>query len=259
MNHKIGRNDPCPCGSGRKYKHCCGQSAAPVAPAAESHEGAVERAVAWLAQHHRKAFAVALAAAMEEAVFEFFDDEDEACDAMADISDALRQNVQINLTEWLLAEGDIQVKGEHQRVAELLLGPRGPLLTTGQRAWLEQLARRPLRLYDVTEVVPGVGITVCDALDTDQLPQVVVERAGSQSLQVGMQIGARDGGGRAAPVFRSDLSVLGLERPRCAGQAARPRCRAQRARGGRHFHGRSHDHRELAGAASPARTAAGHG
>lgn len=20
---KIGRNDPCPCGSGRKYKHCC--------------------------------------------------------------------------------------------------------------------------------------------------------------------------------------------------------------------------------------------
>ncbi|NLC12895.1 MAG: hypothetical protein GX768_02455, partial [Chloroflexi bacterium] len=20
---KIGRNDPCPCGSGKKYKHCC--------------------------------------------------------------------------------------------------------------------------------------------------------------------------------------------------------------------------------------------
>jgi uncharacterized protein YecA (UPF0149 family) len=20
---KAGRNDPCPCGSGRKYKHCC--------------------------------------------------------------------------------------------------------------------------------------------------------------------------------------------------------------------------------------------
>jgi uncharacterized protein len=23
---KIGRNDPCPCGSGKKYKHCCGQA-----------------------------------------------------------------------------------------------------------------------------------------------------------------------------------------------------------------------------------------
>ncbi len=22
---KIGRNEPCPCGSGRKYKHCCGK------------------------------------------------------------------------------------------------------------------------------------------------------------------------------------------------------------------------------------------
>jgi SEC-C motif-containing protein len=21
--NKVGRNDPCPCGSGRKYKHCC--------------------------------------------------------------------------------------------------------------------------------------------------------------------------------------------------------------------------------------------
>ncbi len=23
---KIGRNDPCPCGSGRKFKHCCGKN-----------------------------------------------------------------------------------------------------------------------------------------------------------------------------------------------------------------------------------------
>jgi len=24
---KIGRNDPCPCGSGLKYKQCCGKNA----------------------------------------------------------------------------------------------------------------------------------------------------------------------------------------------------------------------------------------
>jgi preprotein translocase subunit SecA len=23
--NKVGRNDPCPCGSGKKYKHCCGK------------------------------------------------------------------------------------------------------------------------------------------------------------------------------------------------------------------------------------------
>ena len=27
MEKKIGRNDPCPCGSGKKYKHCCGKKA----------------------------------------------------------------------------------------------------------------------------------------------------------------------------------------------------------------------------------------
>jgi len=25
QERKIGRNEPCPCGSGRKYKHCCGK------------------------------------------------------------------------------------------------------------------------------------------------------------------------------------------------------------------------------------------
>jgi uncharacterized protein len=25
-NSKIGRNEPCPCGSGKKYKHCCGSA-----------------------------------------------------------------------------------------------------------------------------------------------------------------------------------------------------------------------------------------
>jgi len=24
---KVGRNDPCPCGSGKKYKFCCGRAA----------------------------------------------------------------------------------------------------------------------------------------------------------------------------------------------------------------------------------------
>jgi preprotein translocase subunit SecA len=26
VSHKIGRNDPCPCGSGKKYKNCCMRS-----------------------------------------------------------------------------------------------------------------------------------------------------------------------------------------------------------------------------------------
>lgn len=191
MNYKTGRNDPCPCGSGKKYKHCCGKSAASEAPAPQTHEGAVERAVAWLAQHHRKAFSVALQATIDDAVSACFDDEVQARKALTKMNKDFWRQVQINLTEWLLAEGELLVKGESQWVAELLLGPQGPSLDLEQRAWLAQLASRPLRLYDVTEVIPGVGLTVCDVLATEQAPLVVDERAGSQSLRVGMQIGAR--------------------------------------------------------------------
>ena len=28
--HSVGRNTPCPCGSGQKYKRCCGKGAAPI-------------------------------------------------------------------------------------------------------------------------------------------------------------------------------------------------------------------------------------
>ena len=35
--NKVGRNDPCPCGSGRKFKHCCGSSLArPASPVAST-------------------------------------------------------------------------------------------------------------------------------------------------------------------------------------------------------------------------------
>lgn len=27
IDKKIGRNEPCPCGSGKKYKNCCGKNA----------------------------------------------------------------------------------------------------------------------------------------------------------------------------------------------------------------------------------------
>jgi preprotein translocase subunit SecA len=26
LGTKVGRNDPCPCGSGKKFKNCCGKS-----------------------------------------------------------------------------------------------------------------------------------------------------------------------------------------------------------------------------------------
>jgi len=45
VNRKTGRNDPCPCGSGRKYKHCC----QPQGRAARRSEATLQDALA----HHR--------------------------------------------------------------------------------------------------------------------------------------------------------------------------------------------------------------
>jgi hypothetical protein len=90
--------------------------------------------MSWLAQHHRKAFSEALTDTMKEAVVDIFEDEQDANNALTDMEAELARQFQINVTEWLLAEGEMQVQGAYRDVSEVLLGPRGPLLTTGQRA-----------------------------------------------------------------------------------------------------------------------------
>ena len=71
MTDKTGRNEPCPCGSGKKYKHCCANAGTTPAEA-KGHDGAVERAVAWLTTKHRKA----VGAAIDEMLSEGLSEED---------------------------------------------------------------------------------------------------------------------------------------------------------------------------------------
>ncbi|MCK7533709.1 MAG: SEC-C domain-containing protein [Marinilabiliales bacterium] len=40
VDKKVGRNDPCPCGSGKKYKHCHGQSIGDAAGPDDNAAGA---------------------------------------------------------------------------------------------------------------------------------------------------------------------------------------------------------------------------
>jgi hypothetical protein len=84
-----------------------------------------------------------------------------------------------------LAEGEILVHGEPKPVSEYLLGQGGPLFTVDQRRWITQLAERPLRLYDVTDVVPGQQLTLCDSLDAEAPPIIVREKSGSQASPTG--------------------------------------------------------------------------
>ncbi len=181
---KVGRNDPCPCGSGKKFKKCCGKEANEPA-AEEGKDGGVGKAIAWLTSRHAKAVKTSIAAMLNDDL----DKEEQA--KLQDLDEYDWQSVQINAMEWLLAEGSIAVKGAQRNVADLLLGPGGPVFTPHQRSWLEQLRRQPLRLYDITEVLPGVGMRLCDALDTEAAPVMVYEKSGSEHAQIGDLIGVR--------------------------------------------------------------------
>ncbi len=190
MYTDTGRNDPCPCGSGKKYKHChlnqpmfgSPRDEAPQ-PADSGDENAVGHAINWLTQHHRKAFKNAMEALMDKVVPRHR--------GLDSLGEEVLQSLQINLTEWLLAEGEMFVKGPFRRISEVLVGSDGPALNADQRHWFMQLAQQPLWLYRVTETRPGQGMTLCDAVDSSAAPVAVHERSGSTGARPGMVLGCR--------------------------------------------------------------------
>jgi len=131
----AGRNDPCPCGSGKKYKQCCVRAEeAKTAQAANDRSEAVPRAIRWLMSEHSRSVHQAL----DEGFFGTLDDGD--YERLQDEHAEVFDGILVNAMEWLLAEGSLLIRGREHRVAELLLGRGGPLFSAEQRQWLE---RRP--------------------------------------------------------------------------------------------------------------------
>ena len=144
----VGRNDPCPCGSGKKYKQCCLLETGATRQTGDRSE-AVPKAIDWLTATRGQAVREAL----DDQFFGGLDD-DEYEKLMGMDPDSL-EGIMINAMEWLLADGTIAVKGQERRVTELLFARGGPVLSAGQREWIELLASKPIRLYEVAEVIPG--------------------------------------------------------------------------------------------------------
>ncbi len=168
---KTGRNDPCPCGSGTKYKQCCLRQAKP--PAVSGHADALPKAMDWLASRHKDA--------VQDAIDDYFFGglDDEAFDRIEDLPDEMYGVVMLNAMEWLLADGVIEYQGEDREASGLLLGPGGPALTADERRWLESLVGQPLRLYEVLETSPGEGMLLKDVLAPSRPAVYVQEKSGS--------------------------------------------------------------------------------
>lgn len=176
-------NDPCHCGSGKKYRHCCLNK--DYNQEVPEHSNAARVVLDWLERNHRKAMSVSLDALLKELL------SDDGIERLRELDEETIEGILINLSEWLLAEGHLLIKGVKRRVPEYVLGINGPSLSPIQRHWLTQLENNPLRLYDITDVVPGEQMTLCDVLSPDAAPVVVRERSGTQSLRPGLRLGCR--------------------------------------------------------------------
>lgn len=99
--------------------------------------------------------------------------------------------VSINSGEWLISRGEIHARGGLREINAYLSGREGPFLAHGQREWIARLRAGAVRLYRVTDVQPGAGMTLIDEFDPQAQPQPVREISGSRSARPGMLMGAR--------------------------------------------------------------------
>ncbi len=137
---KIGRNEPCPCGSGKKYKTCClgSEVRTPREFVLDPDE-----AVDWLSRHHGEA----VAAEIRQGFFGPLEGED--FEKLGDLSPEMRARFATNMNDWLLAEGVLDLQGTDISVAELLLSQQGPRLDPELVEWIDALANSSLELYEV--------------------------------------------------------------------------------------------------------------
>jgi hypothetical protein len=142
---RIGRNDPCPCGSGKKYKKCC----LPKENQRRGREMAVERAVPTVLASLIKAHGKVTEPYLLETYFAGYGEE-----IFERVEDAPPEQVQMmiaNANEWLLAEGELELSGETVPAMGVAMELAGSDLADDQRQWLEAVALEPLDLWEVVE------------------------------------------------------------------------------------------------------------
>jgi hypothetical protein len=185
---KIGRNDPCPCGSGKKYKHCCLNAAAQAA--AEPPEllawrrvrrvldGFVPRMLEFVSEAYGPA-------ALAEAWTEFhlcFEGDELELDPESPFMPLF--------TPWFFhvwePDVDTEVEDEslHGRVPTAeYLRRHGRRLEPALRRYLEACVKAPFGFHEILHVQAGRGFQAREVLTGEE--RQVIERSGSEQMQRG--------------------------------------------------------------------------
>lgn len=151
---RVGRNDPCPCGSGRKYKQCC----QPKDQAAQVRHLSVRRdeELLWarlVGYAQRPAFFVDLRSA-----FSLFWNGDFDLEAASTLG---REETE-SFLDWYVY--DYRTTKDRRRIVDLFAAEEGPRMTPEQRALLAERQSAYLSLYGVESVQPDGRIEVGDLL-----------------------------------------------------------------------------------------------
>ena len=166
--HTAGRNDPCPCGSGKKYKRCCLPKDAAPSPAKRWHD-LDGRMVGQIGRFARRRFA------------ETFDERASGYAKILDDEPIMASIVVPFVAYELTFDGKPAV--------DWFLEERGSYLMPEERQWLKAQQRSWLSVWEVTSVEPGIRVDVKDLLTGET--SSVTEMSGSKTLHPHLAILAR--------------------------------------------------------------------
>jgi hypothetical protein len=174
---KIGRNNPCPCGSGRKYKACCGASASgsdfQFYSYRRLHAELIPRLIDFMDESFGSKF-------VEAGWKDFIGTES------PDPFDPEGPMGQLFMP-WLLFNWCPELDEESEfsgiTVAELFLAANSGRLTSDEKEFLLSSVRCPYTLCEIVDVKPRVGMTLFDLLR--RIEYEVIERSASQVVKKG--------------------------------------------------------------------------
>ncbi len=180
---KPGRNDPCPCGSGKKYKQCC-LKREQVQPEDDflwrRIRRAIEESPAQLLEFANNHFG---SEALLEAWAAFMPWEDEP---FAPDTPHMPIFMPWFFYDWMPAPLETSVKHEAldgRTLARAYLDKKGRYLDPLRVRYMEQCCITPFSFYDVLSVHPGEGFVLRDIMTGEE--SSVTEHAGSHHTQAG--------------------------------------------------------------------------
>ncbi len=185
MTQKIQRNAPCPCGSGKKYKRCCMIHARDQMLASANRRDGVLHALDWVRTHYQEQ-----TDAWVNDVW-LTDMSEQQRQGIATADAVIRSIHDMNLLEYLVAEGEYSELDGEKKPLQLILNAGDVALDEEQRAYLQQLSEQALRLYQVTDCVPGKSFSVRDKLQMNSEDIVIADTYGSRMLDVNDVVGLR--------------------------------------------------------------------